>query len=114
MFDEDERVDEEAISLQIISSVGTARSCYIEAIHAARDGDCERAVQLVDDGRKAFLVGHEAHFKLIQTAVSMNDSAPSLILVHAEDQLMSAEAFGILAEEFISVYRAVSIRCPEM
>ena len=28
---------------QIISAVGTARSCYIEAIHAAKDKDYERA-----------------------------------------------------------------------
>ena len=28
--------------------------------------------------------------------------------MHAEDQLMSAEAFGILAKEFISVYQAIA------
>ena len=27
---------------QIISAVGTARSCYIEAIHAARSGDYDK------------------------------------------------------------------------
>lgn len=27
-----------------------------------------------------------------------------ILLVHAEDQLMSAEAFSILAEEFIDLY----------
>lgn len=32
---------------QIISAVGTARSCYIEAIHAAKDRDYEQAAELL-------------------------------------------------------------------
>ena len=28
-----------------------------------------------------------------------------LLLTHAEDQLMSAEAFGILAEKFVDLYK---------
>lgn len=31
----------------------------------------------------------------------------SLILVHAEDQLMSAESFKIIAEEMIANYRRI-------
>ena len=30
-----------------------------------------------------------------------------LILMHAEDQLMSAETFRIMAEEFIEVYKKI-------
>ncbi|MBQ1914169.1 MAG: PTS lactose/cellobiose transporter subunit IIA, partial [Selenomonadaceae bacterium] len=30
-----------------------------------------------------------------------------LLIIHAEDQLMSAEAFKILAQEFIDVYKRV-------
>ena len=33
--------------------------------------------------------------------------ASSLILVHAEDQLMSAEGFKIIAEEMIDNYRRI-------
>ena len=32
----------------------------------------------------------------------------NLILVHAEDQMMSAESFRIIAEEFIAVYKRLS------
>ncbi|MBP5279825.1 MAG: PTS lactose/cellobiose transporter subunit IIA, partial [Erysipelotrichaceae bacterium] len=31
-----------------------------------------------------------------------------LLLTHAEDQLMSAEAFGILADKFITLYQKVN------
>ena len=32
-------------------------------------------------------------------------SAVNLLILHAEDQLMSAEGFKIIAQEFIDVYR---------
>ena len=35
----EENEDLEVQVFQIISAVGTARSCYIEAIHAARETD---------------------------------------------------------------------------
>jgi PTS system cellobiose-specific IIA component len=31
----------------------------------------------------------------------------TLLLTHAEDQLMSAESFGILAEKFLAVYKKI-------
>ena len=31
-----------------------------------------------------------------------------LLLTHAEDQLMSAEAFGILAERFVTLYKKLA------
>ncbi len=95
----------ERICFQIISNVGTARSSYIEAIHRARKGDYEGAAECMREGRKQYLAGHEAHFELIQKEAGGESVAGSLILVHAEDQLMSAEGFQIIAEELIDTYR---------
>ena len=95
----------ELVSFQIISAVGTARSMYIEAIQKAKDGDFESAESLLDEGQKVFLEGHHAHAGLIQKEAAGEKCEFALLLMHAEDQLMSAEAFGILAEEFIDVYK---------
>ena len=97
----------EMICFQIISNVGTARSTYIEAIQKAKEGDFEGAAQCMEAGQQQFMKGHEAHFELLQKEAAGEPVGGSLILVHAEDQLMSAEAFGILAEEFISVYQTI-------
>ena len=56
----------EMICFQIISSVGTARSSYIEAIQKAKQGDFQEARECVAAGQKEFLKGHEAHFSLLQ------------------------------------------------
>lgn len=81
----------EMICFKIISNVGAARSSYIEAIQKAKKGDFSGAALCMEEGQKQFLIGHEAHFELIQKEAQGVEVGGSLILVHAEDQLMSAE-----------------------
>lgn len=45
----------ELIAFEIISSVGTARSCYIEAINEAKKGNYEKAEELIAEGEKYLL-----------------------------------------------------------
>ena len=95
----------ELISFQILRAGGTARSSYIEAIHAAKAGRFEEAEALIKQGQEIFIEGHHAHASLIQQEANGEPIPFTLLLMHAEDQLMSAEAFGILAEEFVAVYQ---------
>lgn len=94
-------------SFEIIAAVGAARSCYIEAIHQAKNGDFEAAGASIAQGRELYAIGHHAHLGLIQQEASGDPTPMCLMLTHAEDQLMSAEGFGILAEEFVDMYKAV-------
>lgn len=96
------------ISFQIISAVGTARSMYIEAIQLAKTGDFEGAEKLMEEGEQVFLEGHHAHAGLIQKEAAGEKTEFALLLMHAEDPLMSAEAFGILAQEFIDIYKKLN------
>lgn len=93
---------------QIISAVGMARSSYIEAIQEAKKGNFDRAREMVAEGEQSFLGGHEAHAKMIQQEASGEKVEPCLLLIHAEDQLMSAEAFKIIAEEMIENYERIT------
>ncbi len=98
----------ELISFQIINHVGTARDKYLEAINHAKKGDFEKAQELLKEGEKQFVLGHKAHTELIQRDVRDGTVMMNLLLTHAQDQLMSAEAFKIIATEFIDVYRRIS------
>ena len=98
----------ELVSFEIISSVGTARSSYIEAIQLAKENKFDEANAKITEGEEFFNKGHHAHSGLIQKEASGEKSEYSQILMHAEDQLMSAEAFKIIAEEFIDVYKKIS------
>ena len=97
----------ELICFQVISTVGNARSLYIEAIQAAKAGDFEKAEELIKEGEASFTEGHAAHGKLIQQEASGEATTMTLLLTHAEDQLMSAEAFGILSREFVDLYKEI-------
>lgn len=97
----------ELISFEIISAVGTARSFYIEAIQEAKKGDFAKAEDLINQGNENFTQGHHAHAKLIQQEAGGEPTTMTLLLTHAEDQLMSAEAFKILCTEFIDIYKVI-------
>lgn len=97
----------ELVYFGIISAVGTARSCFIDAIRLAKEGDFQAAEEMMTEGNQFFLQGHKEHSKLVQKEASGEKLELSLILVHAEDQMISAEGFKILAEEFIDVYKRI-------
>ncbi|MEG0077069.1 PTS lactose/cellobiose transporter subunit IIA [Anaerorhabdus sp.] len=96
----------ELLAFQIISTVGTARSLYIEAIQDAKKGEFEEAYKKIEEGNQLFLEGHHAHAELIQKEANGEITQINLLLVHAEDQLMSAEGFKIIAQELIDVYQS--------
>jgi PTS system cellobiose-specific IIA component len=94
----------ELICFQIISSVGTARSIFIEAIREAKEGRIKEARDMVQEGAEIFTQGHHSHMELIQKEASGEKTEVNLLLIHTEDMLMSAESFRILAIEFIDLY----------
>ncbi len=97
----------EEFLVTIISNVGAARSCYIEAIHDAKAGNFHKAKELIKEGESLFYLGHEAHLKLLSQEGTKNGCPIYLITLHAEDQLMSAEGFHIIAQEFMDVYESI-------
>ncbi|MCH3947356.1 MAG: PTS lactose/cellobiose transporter subunit IIA [Olsenella sp.] len=92
-------------SFQIIAVVGGARSAYVEAVRAAREGDFNHAEELMKKGDEKYLAGHDVHAALIQREAGGDPVNMTLIISHAEDQLMAAESFKLMAQEFIEVYR---------
>ena len=91
---------------EIISYVGTAKSCYVEAVAKAKEGDFEAAEALIKQGDEAYNGGHDVHMKLLQAdAAGERDGKAPLILLHAEDQMASAETCKLMAINFIDVYR---------
>ena len=60
-----EDMDElEQICFEIISYVGTAKSCYVNSIAKAKEGDFATAAELVKQGDEAYNGGHEVHMRL--------------------------------------------------
>lgn len=95
------------VCFEIISNVGMARGSYIEAIDLATEGKFDEAEAKIQEGNEFFVKGHTAHTDLIQKEAAGEKTEVVLMLVHSEDQLMSAENFKILAEKFIALSKKI-------
>ena len=80
----------ELVCFKMITALGAARSAFMEAIVQAKNGHFE---------------GHEIHFELLQKDSSGNRVPFSLLLLHAEDQLMNAELLQVTSEEVVALYQ---------
>ena len=99
--------DLELICFQIISHAGTAKSNYIEAMAKATDGDFKKASELINEGIEEYRLAHKAHSSLITEEASGNKVEVGLLLMHAEDQLITTEVIKIVAEENIQLLKEI-------
>lgn len=97
----------ELIAFEIISNVGMAKSLSIEALRAVRSGNYEEGNEKLAEASKFLTEGHHAHTELIQKEAAGERTEFSLMLMHAEDQMMSAETIKSLAEEMIEMYKVL-------
>lgn len=95
----------EELDLQIIASVGTARSIYIEALNQAKEGRFEDAENTIAEVNRLFNEDHNAHHDILILQGQDVEIPFGLMLVHAEDQMMSAECFRLVATELIELYK---------
>ena len=90
----------EAVCFEIISCAGTAKSCFLEAIQAAKSG--EDYATLIKEGTDAFEQASKAHFKALQMETN-NELPTGLLLIHAETILCSAETIRDLSSTIIEL-----------
>lgn len=95
----------ELICFQLITASGGAKSSYIEAIQKAKLGLFDEAEALIAESDKMMQQAHAPHTDLVQKEAAGENVLISLILLHAEDQMMSTETFKIMAEEMVALYR---------
>jgi len=97
----------ELICFQLITAAGTAKSNYIGAIQKAKEGLYDEAKTLIAEGDNMMKEGHLSHTDLIQREAAGEELHVGLILTHAEDQMMNAETFKIVAEEMIELHKKI-------
>lgn len=98
----------ELIAFEIISNVGMGKSLAIEALREARKGNYEEANKKIEEAKEFLLQGHHSHTSLIQKEATGEKLEFSLMIMHAEDQLMNAETVKDLAIEIIEMHKDLS------
>lgn len=89
----------------VITYSGMAKSCYMEALALAKEGKFSDADEKLEEGAKNFVEAHNGHMDVLQEEISTEEPQISLLMTHAEDQLMSAETLKIVILELIEIYK---------
>jgi len=100
-------MNNEISALKIITEVGSARSYFIEAIRSAKANDFVSAYEHLALGDQHYIAGHREHTNLVIQESTGIEVGMTLLITHAQDLLMSAEAFKILSTEFIDLYKLI-------
>lgn len=92
-------------SMQIITYSGEARSDYMEAIKLASKGNISESESLFDSAKEKILNAHKIQTKLIQKECQDERTDIHLLLVHAQDHLMSTLVIRDLSKYIIDIYQ---------
>ena len=102
MFDLEETV------MGLIINAGMSRSLCFEALRQARAGQFAEADDLLHQAGEAANAAHAVQTKLIEADEGEGKIQVKLILVHAQDHLMTAMLAKELVTELIELHRKLA------
>lgn len=97
----------EEVSFKIIAAIGEAKTLIMTAITSANNQHFEQAREQLAEAKQKFVTAHNAHFDLIQKEASGEKVELGLLLVHAEDQLMTTSLLHEVVEQMVTMYETM-------
>ncbi len=96
----------EDIAMSLIANSGEARSLAFKAVKAARCGDYELAENLLKQSEESSTKAHKAQSELLAKEARGEAGEISMLLIHAQDHLMTSLLAQDLIREIIYLYEA--------
>jgi PTS system cellobiose-specific IIA component len=96
------------LSFQLILHAGNARSCAMEAMYAAKEKNFEEAAEKIKESEKELNEAHHFQTSLIHSEANGTQFDIPIILIHAQDHLMTAMTVKDLAVEIIDVHQRLA------
>lgn len=95
------------LAMSLIAGAGDAKSDAMEAIAAAKSGKFEEARDLIRKAAAALQSTHDIQTQLIRDEMSGKSHETTLLMVHAQDHLTSAQMMRDIAEEITDLYELI-------
>ncbi|AEV19477.1 PTS lactose/cellobiose transporter subunit IIA [Geobacillus stearothermophilus] len=95
----------EQVAFQLILHSGNARSKIVQAIREYRTGQVGEAERLIQEAEQDLSVAHDVHFQLIQKEAGGEETNLTLLLMHAEDHVMSTLAMKEIVKEMLALLK---------
>ena len=93
---------------EIISHGGNARGLAYEALQAAEEFDFEKAEDLIKQAAEELGLAHKTQTKLIQAELNGVAAEKTLLMIHAQDHLMTAISEQKLIEHMIRIIKKLA------
>lgn len=91
-------------AMAIIAYAGEGRSLAFQALSTAKKGMFEAAYALLKQSDEALVLAHQAQTTLLFNEVNGVKHVMNVLLVHAQDHLMSALLANELIKEMVEIY----------
>ena len=98
----------EKSSFELISNSGSARSYSLEALNLAKEGKIDQANEKMEIAKEEILKAHKIQTQLIQKEANGQKIEVSILLVHAQDHLMTSILANDLIKEMIGMQEEIN------
>lgn len=95
-------------AFEIILNSGNARTVVHEAFADMRAGNYEAAEAKLEQSNDELLLAHQAQTKLLQEYASGTEIKIEIIMVHAQDHLMTTMTLREVALEMLELYKKIN------
>ncbi|WP_017471535.1 PTS lactose/cellobiose transporter subunit IIA [Amphibacillus jilinensis] len=103
-------MDFQEIIIGLIVNAGNAKSKAMEAIKCAKTGHFNKAETFLIEAEQQMSEAHKVQTSLIQGEARGESYQVSLLMVHAQDHLMTSLTIQDLAREFVDLYKKTDTR----
>lgn len=102
-------MDIETIAMELVGNSGEARSLAFEALYEAKKNNFNKAEELLDKSKETSLIAHHIQTELICKEADGNKVEIGLLMVHAQDHLMTSILARELISELIQIYKKINL-----
>lgn len=95
-------------AFKIILNSGNARTTVHAAFADMREGNYEAAAEKLETANGELLLAHQAQTKLLNEYANGIEIKIEIIMVHAQDHLMTSMTLREVALEMLNLYKKVS------
>ncbi|MCC5890769.1 MAG: PTS cellobiose transporter subunit IIA [Alkalibacterium sp.] len=100
-----EATEIQEIAFKIILDSGDARTMVHEAFAQMRENSFEEAESKLDDANNSVMSAHKVQTKLLHDYANGEEVTMDVIMVHAQDHLMTTMTIREVALEMLNLYK---------
>lgn len=95
----------EMTMIEIVAFAGDARTKLMQAVKKAKEHDLDTAHKLIDEAQALLNDAHVSQTDLLTAEARGEVSTPSVLLVHAQDHLMTTMLLRDIIDSLLDIYR---------